>query len=254
MTEPTQGAPVSQLEARLHELERERANTLKALHILLYIVVGITVIAVVWFLFWLFLPRSNISTTHPSAAKVVDVYLSDLAKGDGTDAAQLDKAAFVGNTYTYADADHTSLLTDSVLNGSTTHISDPQTHLLSETKTDASVMAKFTLSGTSYNSLLRLRWSAKATAWELQNSLANIVSIYSTSRLDGDKPISSTFGSVEIPPAKTYAVYPGTYSVTASLPPAMLENLAGNPLNRTLTVTPDGYGQPRDIIFLVTSG
>lgn len=173
------------------------------------------------------------SEQRPDPTGVVSQYLEAIASGDAATARLLDDAVVEEENANDPDADLDTLRTDAVL-GPAQRISDVEVD--PDTVSDASgdegdrlVKYRFEVGGESVESTLSVTWNADSGEWELTQSLAHRLWVTAdVSRIEG------MYVGFEVPGATVpqptvqeeatpyFLAYPGVYSVTAEIDPALL--------------------------------
>ena len=181
---------------------------------------------------------------RPDATAVVSQYLEAIASGDATAARELDRAAVEDENAGEPETDLDTLRTDEVLGaaGRITGVEvDPETSSdVSGDDGDRLVSYRFDLDGEPVESTLSVSWNDEAQTWDLTQSLARRMWVTA-----GVNRTISTYVGFSVPGATVpqptdesaatpyFLAYPGVYSVTADLDPALLVDHAAGLTQQT---------------------
>jgi hypothetical protein len=189
---------------------------------------------------------------RPDPVPTVSAYLDALASGDSATAMSLDARAFEEAPFTQGEG--TGVLETGALAGASERIVVDGVTLLHADEDSAAVSTEFSLAGQHYTPKLRLRWNGDAEAWELIDSLANLLEVRAVTPegVPGPAPFTlagfaptGTFDGYD--PPVTY-VYPGVYALSVQLDPAVLADPSTS-LDREIVVPPL-YQAPQESEFV----
>lgn len=198
------------------------------------------------------------SDSRPDPTDVVQRYLDAIASGDAQAAAALDADTIEDDPLT----DATTLRTDDVLAGAV-RIDDvevePETRSIVHDGEgeERGVDFSFTLAGESYDATLPVGWNSDAAEWRLLDTLAQPLQIQAQVTRAEAALIGFRLPGAAVPaPADQgdapvqWLVYPGVYTVTADLDPALLVDPA---LGVERDVVIDAGSEQPSLVYEVTS-
>jgi hypothetical protein len=222
----------------------------------------IVVVAIVVIVFVRPFGSNPVSTAHPSAAKVVEEYLTAIADGDAEKAHDLDAAAFESAPFLHTDS--RSFLNADVLSAASERITDIDVRDVSASDTVATVRGEFTLAGTTYTPTFALDWDDAGEVWRLSSTVANVFQVNGVPQSGGDRSaLSFTLAGTEPESlasgandsALGYVAYPGVYPLEVAVDESAVQQPAATPASSELTIEPyitDDLTPP--VEFALTSG